>query len=363
MVDAVLSCAKKRSIQSDELESILGELFGDSDAEIRTAALNASRSLGIRFFEQSLAQLAGVVISRQTSTSLRIEALRTLDAQNYSKLDALIQVCLTSRKEAVRIRALKLLNRDSAAALTAIKRVLSKSKALRERQSAITLLAKLKTSGGDHLLAAELTRLSKGTAFPGTELEILEAARSRATHHVALTDLLKEADAVRGSNPDADRVTGFSECLTGGDATAGKDVFMTHITVQCIRCHRVGKTGSTVGPNLESIALKRDAKYLLRSIIAPSADIEPKYRTQTLIMDSGKIVIGLLLRKDDNVTVLADAQGKEVVVKNDEIDEAVEQRTSIMPDMTKVLSRRDIRNLVSYLKTLRKSQPKSSSTE
>jgi hypothetical protein len=56
--------------------------------------------------------------------------------------------------------------------------------------------------------------------------------------------------------------------------------------------------------NLESIALKRDAKYLLRSIIAPSADIEPK--------------------------------------------------TSIMPEMTKPLSRREIRNLVAYLMTLRK---------
>jgi hypothetical protein len=51
------------------------------------------------------------------------------------------------------------------------------------------------------------------------------------------------------------------------------------------------------------------------------------------------------------VTVLANAQGKDVVVKN---DEALEQKTSIMPETTKALSRRDIRNLVAYLLTLQK---------
>jgi quinoprotein glucose dehydrogenase len=62
-------------------------------------------------------------------------------------------------------------------------------------------------------------------------------------------------------------------------------------------------------------------------------------------------VVGLPLRKDDKVTVLANAQGKDVVVKN---DEALEQKTSIMPETTKALSRRDIRNLVAYLLTLQK---------
>ncbi len=129
---------------------------------------------------------------------------------------------------------------------------------------------------------------------------------------------------------------------------------MTHLTAACIRCHRVGKTGSTVGPNLESIGLQRDRKHLLRAMISPSADIEEKYRTQTLVLNSGKVVQGLPLRRTKNMTVLANAQGKEVEVANDEIDEAFEQKTSIMPEMVKTLTRREIRNLVAWLTTLRK---------
>ena len=123
---------------------------------------------------------------------------------------------------------------------------------------------------------------------------------------------------------------------------------------RCARCHRVGKNGSTVGPNLQSIGRTRDTKHLLRAIVAPSADIEPKYRTQTIILDSGKSISGVLVRKNDSTTVLADNQGKEITINNDEIDDAVEQNISIMPDMTKALSRREIRDLVAYLQSLRK---------
>ena len=104
----------------------------------------------------------------------------------------------------------------------------------------------------------------------------------------------------------------------------------------------VEKTGSTAVPNLESIALKRDAKYPLRSIIAPSADIDPKCRSQTLIFDSGKVIGGLASRKDDKVTFLANAQGKEIMVN--ERRHRAEKPT--MPKIIKALSRRDSRYLV-----------------
>lgn len=119
-----------------------------------------------------------------------------------------------------------------------------------------------------------------------------------------------------------------------------------HITVQCIRCHKVEKTGSTAGPNLESIALTRDAKYLLRSIIAPIADIEPKYRSQTLILDSEKVIGGVASRKDDKVTFLANAQGKEIMLNERRHRRGHRAEKPTMPKIIKALSRRDSRYLV-----------------
>lgn len=343
-----------RNVKSEVLGTTLATLFGDSNSTIQAASLKASTSLGIRFSHESLSKLATVVPNADLTTKLRIEALNTLVSQNYANVKLFILDGLASNNESLRIRSLDLISETPSEGLTAVQNVLATSKSLRERQFAIKLLEKFDTPESDHVLAAELFKLASGNATPGTELELLEAARSRSNKHQKITAFVERFELSRSENSERDPISGFSECLTGGDAAVGKEIFMTHITVQCIRCHKVGKTGSTVGPSLESIALKRDAKYLLRSIIAPSADIEPRFRSQTLILDSGKVIVGLPLRKDDNVTVLANAQGKEIVVKNDEIDEAIEQKKSIMPEMTKALSRRDIRNLVAYLLTLRK---------
>lgn len=343
-----------RNVESDKLATTLSQLFGDSDPTIRAAALKASRHLENRLTDKALSELAKVVLDNGSDSMLRIEALNVLVAQSYSDLQNVVDKAFRSDNESLRIASLEIICDDPVKGLAAVQNVLANSQSLRERQLAIQLLGKIGTPEADKVLEEEFSKLVAGNASPGTELELLETAKVRSTRSDDLAKLVAEFEQFRSIVADQDAVAGFSECLTGGDAAVGKEIFMTHITVQCIRCHKVGKTGSTVGPNLESIAVKRDANYLLKSIIAPSADIEPKFRSQTLILDSGKVIVGLPLRKDDDVTVLVNAQGKEVVVKNDEIDEAIEQKKSIMPEMTKALSRRDIRNLVAYLLTLRK---------
>lgn len=345
---------ENRSINSDRLGEILGRLIADPAAAIRPAALKAARSLRIQFSEEALAGLAALVSERRAGTDFRLEALNTLAAQKYSMLDEVLQYSLMSDDLELRIRALEIVSQDSQQAINAIDQILAQSNALRERQRAVLMLGQLETPAADARLVTEFENLTDRMAFPGTELELLEAAEARSSVHEQLAALVRDYNASRAERSKVDAVAEFSECLNGGDAATGLEIFMTHLTVQCIRCHRVGKKGSTVGPNLESIALKRDATHLLRSVIAPSADIEPRYRSQTLILDSGKVIQGLPLRKNDEVTVLANAQGKEVTVSNDEIDEVLEQKTSIMPEMTKALSRRDIRDLVAYLMTLRK---------
>ena len=108
----------------------------------------------------------------------------------------------------------------------------------------------------------------------------------------------------------------------------------------------VEKTRGITVPNLESIALKRDAKYLLRSSITPNADIEPRYRSQTLILDSGKVIGSLALRKDDKATFLANARGKEIIVNERRHRQGHRAEKIIMPKIIKALARHDIRCLV-----------------
>jgi quinoprotein glucose dehydrogenase len=332
-------------------------LFVEENSTIRAAALKTARSLRVRFSDEALADLAGIVDQAGVNSELRLEALDTLKAQSYRELEGVIERGLDADDLAVRKRSLELLMGNPQRALVAIGRVLDDSSNVSELQHAIKFLATLKTEAADTRLVVEFGKLVAGEATPGTELELVEVARFRAETEPELAKALAAFDAARVAAAATDPLAEWSECLTGGDAEAGRETFMTHLTAACIRCHRVGKTGSTVGPNLESVGVKRDRKFLLRSIISPSADIDKKYRSQTLVLNSGKIVQGLPLRRTEKVTVLANAQGKEVEVPNSEIDEAFEQKTSIMPEMTKTLSRREIRDVVAWLATLRKPLP------
>src|SRR5207248_8063426 len=55
------------------------------------------------------------------------------------------------------------------------------------------------------------------------------------------------------------------ELLLGlkGDVTRGKALFFTNGTVQCKTCHRVGREGSTLGPDLSAIGKKLDRARIL----------------------------------------------------------------------------------------------------
>jgi putative heme-binding domain-containing protein len=329
---------------------LLGSLLADTNKQIPPAALNASRNLKLPITGKALDSLAGLLRSSDTDPALRMESLNTLAAEKYAGLNDLLQLVLKSRDVRLRQRGRELLVPQSAVAMKAVDEVLAGSAKLNERQHAIGLLGRIETNQADQAISDLLSKLIAGKAAPGTELEILEVAEMRMDNG-GIAEKLKQLETKRTSS---DPLVAYSECLTGGDTKAGRTTFNTHIEAQCARCHRVGRKGSTVGPNLQSIGRTRDTKHLLRAIVAPSADIEPKYRTQTIILDSGKSISGVLVRRNDSTTVLADNQGKEITINNDEIDDAVEQNISIMPDMTKALSRREIRDLVAYLRSLRK---------
>jgi quinoprotein glucose dehydrogenase len=130
-------------------------------------------------------------------------------------------------------------------------------------------------------------------------------------------------------------------------------VFRTHTQAQCVRCHRLGQEGSNVGPDLAGIASKRDAEYLYRAVVDPSADIDEKYRTQMVLLDSDEVVQGVQIAETDEILKLANTQGEIVEVSKEEIVEVSENKVSLMPEIKEVLTPREVRDLVAYLSTLK----------
>jgi quinoprotein glucose dehydrogenase len=150
----------------------------------------------------------------------------------------------------------------------------------------------------------------------------------------------------------------YRDCLEGGDARRGKDVFFQQPAVQCLRCHRVGNDGGTVGPNLSDVGRRVSRAELLESILNPNARIAAGLETVVLTLKSGETVVGVV-REDRADTVVVDVtdgetgqtQAMRVPVSN------IEQRqrgVSAMPEgLGALLTPFELRDLVEYLAGLR----------
>src|SRR5262249_30924307 len=67
-----------------------------------------------------------------------------------------------------------------------------------------------------------------------------------------------------------------------GSTERGRALFFKSSGLQCINCHRVAGTGSTLGPDLSQIGKKYTRAQILESILEPSKSIDPKYVTYLL---------------------------------------------------------------------------------
>src|ERR671937_998945 len=84
-----------------------------------------------------------------------------------------------------------------------------------------------------------------------------------------------------------------------GDAARGRELFFKSSGLQCVNCHRVAGTGSTLGPDLTQVGKKYTKAQILESILEPSKRIEPKYVAYLLETTDGKVHTGLLARRND----------------------------------------------------------------
>ncbi|MCH2206375.1 MAG: c-type cytochrome [Lentisphaerales bacterium] len=135
----------------------------------------------------------------------------------------------------------------------------------------------------------------------------------------------------------------------GGDAIIGKKIVMEHPASQCIRCHKIGKSGSDLGPDLSKIGSK-SAEYLVDALLKPNKDIAPGYGNVFIKTKAGKDIAGVLLEKGKKEWSIKAANGSKQSIKVNDI--ASHQLTSVMPPMGMILKPKEIRDTVQYLKSL-----------
>jgi putative heme-binding domain-containing protein len=132
--------------------------------------------------------------------------------------------------------------------------------------------------------------------------------------------------------------------------TRGKQAFLK---AQCLQCHVASGFGASLGPDLvESVKTYRGAK-LLQQIIEPSTELHPKYRTIQFLLDSGKVVVGSIIKEDaEAVYVATDLMLPQNLTKlsKDEIEQQKVSELSAMPHgLLNTLTKQEILDLHSLL--------------
>jgi putative heme-binding domain-containing protein len=141
--------------------------------------------------------------------------------------------------------------------------------------------------------------------------------------------------------------------VKSSDLEAGAKVYEK----TCANCHALGGKGAKVGPQLDGIG-NRGLDRLLEDILDPNRNVDQQFRATTLSLKNGQIVMGLVLREEGEIVIVADQQGKEVRVPKDQIDERVVSQLSPMPaNLADQIPEADFYHLLAYLLAQRPTKP------
>ncbi len=137
----------------------------------------------------------------------------------------------------------------------------------------------------------------------------------------------------------------------GRSFEVGKSLFTA---ANCIGCHKLGDQGREFGPDFTKLdARKSTPEFLLRSILEPSAEIDPKYQSQMFLMDSGAVITGMVVEENDKtVSVLVDplAKGEPLILSKDEIEERKLATVSAMPQgLLSKLNKEEVLDLLAFV--------------
>ena len=120
----------------------------------------------------------------------------------------------------------------------------------------------------------------------------------------------------------------------------------------CAQCHRIDNDGIGYGPTLTKIGLKKNRLEILRSILEPSIEIAPEYRSWFYRLENGKVIEGVKVRETDLSfdVMVKDGNGQLLKIQKSDIEEIRESNISSMPKgLLSQVSQEDIFDLVDFV--------------
>jgi putative heme-binding domain-containing protein len=349
-----------QAIERSRLREIPGELVGalkqlidDRDAAVRSAAM---RTIGVLGIVQLDRELSAIAADARQPTPCRLAALHALRGRRADAIqdgwDVLVAGLAADAPAVDRLMAFEVI---SVGQLT--------KEQLREFLPLVAGDPLMAPSGLIPLLQRSLVDAPVGDVFDYVDAALRGGWMPSAADVQPLLDKLVTFDADRtaqlqemidvATGGQRERLQSLTPLLSSGDVNRGRSVFMTS-QAACAKCHRIGREGGSIGPELTRIGAARTARDLLESIVVPAATIAQGYELHQLVTTDGRSLVGAIIGQDDAHLLLRNTSGAEQRIARSDIEQIQRSSGSIMPDgLDRVLTQDELRDVIAYLVSLR----------
>jgi len=324
---------------------ILPALMREPAEAMRVAAAEMAGGLRVARAESVLFSVVG---DRSLGGNTRAAALRALSDMDSAKLAAGIDAAVADTDKPLLEAARQLAAKVSPAEAVKLNAPVLENGTVREKQSAIATIGALPVPEADAVILAQFDRLAADKLPSALRLDVIEAAARR--NNPEIQHRLEEREAALAQSKDP--LAKWRDCLEGGNAKHGHEVFAEKAEAACMRCHKFKGEGGDVGPDLAKISRPKDRDYILESIVDPNAKIAPGYDSVILTLNNGDVLLGVLnAETPDELTITNVVDGKRQTIKTADIKERTHAPSPMPPGLGEVLGKHDLRDLIEFLAT------------
>ncbi len=336
------------SVVKSKIEKDLSLLLHDAstDAEILVGVAETIKNLGINTQDKQILSL----LASHSSPEVRSAMLSTLGSLKSTLIDKGMSIGMRDQNQKVKQAAIGLLAQIniSKVELSKIIEPIFRSGSVGEQQKILGVLGELPLAKSETALERLIKEGKRGRLNESVILDLIEATEATKSERLILA-----LGNLKISGPTIDA---YKETLYGGRWWEGRDVFNNNSAAQCVRCHAVKGAGGEVGPALDNIANILTRAEILEALIEPSKRLAPGYGTITVSLKDGQVVSGILEHETDKELIIRTSDAEPIEIGISRI-KTRKNSISAMPAAGKLISKRELRDLVEYLSSLKTIEP------
>lgn len=134
-----------------------------------------------------------------------------------------------------------------------------------------------------------------------------------------------------------------------GNAEKGLAIFTKG---QCVKCHRFGDKGESMGPDISTVAKRFTKREVLESIMFPSHVISPQFASRKIVTTDGRAMLGIVAPGGEGKRTILLPTGEKVILAEEDIEQNIPSKTSSMPTgLLDQLTLEEIADLFAFLHT------------